>query len=153
MTSRSFSSRKPPLLSEAVELGWVRLMRSQRRIFESIERDLEAAGCPPLAWYDVMLELDRAEDGRLRPMEIEKRTLFAQPNLSRMIGRLEQEGLVRREAFSDDGRGHWVVITDKGRHERAAMWEVYGAAIQKHFGARLTNDQAEQLADLLGKLV
>ncbi len=153
MAHKSFSARKPPLLSEAVELGWVRLMRSQRRIFEAIERDLQAQGCPPLAWYDVMLELDRAEDGRLRPMEIEKRTLFAQPNLSRMIVRLEREGVVRREAFSEDGRGHWVVITEQGRAKRAAMWEVYGAAIQKHLGERLTGSDAEQLAGMLGKLV
>ncbi|MDQ6436690.1 helix-turn-helix domain-containing protein [Mesorhizobium sp. LHD-90] len=153
MSRRSFTTRKPALLSEVVELAWVRLMRSQRRIFESIERDLQAEGCPPLAWYDVMLELDRAEDGRLRPMEIERRTLFAQPNLSRMIARLEREGLVRREAFSDDGRGHWVVITEQGRRKRAAMWEIYGAAIEKHLGARLTDGEAEHLADLLAKLV
>lgn len=127
-------------------------MRNQRRVFESIEQDLKAAGFPPLAWYDVMLELDRAEEGRLRPQEIEKRTLFAQPNLSRMVDRLERDGLVRREAFHDDGRGQWVVITDAGRDKRAAMWSVYGAAIEKHFGAKLGEAKADQLAELLATL-
>ncbi|MGZ2382906.1 DNA-binding MarR family transcriptional regulator [Rhizobium brockwellii] len=70
---------------------------------------------PPLAWYDVLWELARSQDGMLRPYEIEERTLLAQYNLSRLIDRLEKESLVRREAFAEDGRGRWVVITDAGR--------------------------------------
>ena len=100
-----------------------------------------------------MLELDRAEEGRLRPFEIEQRTLFAQPNLSRMIDRLEREGLVRREAFRDDGRGQWVVITDAGRQKRAEMWGTYGAAIRRYLGDKLSEAEATTLAELLGKLV
>jgi len=140
-------------LSPAVERAWVALMRSQRRVFEAIEQDLKAAGLPPLAWYDVLLELDRAGQGRLRPYEIERRTLFAQYNLSRLIDRLEREGLVERQAYDEDGRGQWVVITREGRARRKAMWVVYGAAIQKHLGAGLDDAQATQVAELLGGLL
>ena len=80
-------------------------MRGQRRVFDAIERDLKQAGLPPLTVYDVLLELDRAEAGRLRPFELASRTLFPQPNLSRLIDRLENDGLVSREAFNKDGRG------------------------------------------------
>jgi len=152
MAHASFLSRRPKIIDESVELAWVGLMRSQRKIFEAIEQELKQAGLPPLAWYDVMLELDRAEEGRLRPFEIEQRTLFAQPNLSRMIDRLQREGLVRREAFRDDGRGQWVVITDAGRQKRAQMWETYGAAIRRHLGDKLSEGEAKALAELLGKL-
>ena len=92
MTHGSFKARRPKIIPEAVELASVGLMRSQRRIFDAIEQELKQAGLPPLGWYDVMLELDRAEEGRLRPFEIEQRTLFAQPNLSRMMDRLERRG-------------------------------------------------------------
>lgn len=152
MPHRSFRPRRPKIISEGVELAWVGLMRSQRKVFEAIEQELKLAGLPPLAWYDVMLELDRAEEGRLRPFEIEKQTLFAQPNLSRMIDRLERDGLVRREAVRDDGRGQWVVITEAGRQKRAQMWETYGAAIRRHLGDKLSESEATTLAALLGKL-
>jgi hypothetical protein len=33
------------------------------------------------------------------------------------------------------------------------MWPVYAAAIEAHFGAHLSETEAEQLARLLGKLV
>ena len=152
MAHGSFQARRPKIIPEAVELAWVGLMRSQRKIFDAIEQELKQAGLPPLGWYDVMLELDRAEEGRLRPFEIEQRTLFAQPNLSRMIDRLEREGLVRREAFRDDGRGQWVVITAAGRQKRAEIWETYGAAIRRHLGEKLSEGEATTLAELLGKL-
>ena len=82
----------------------------------------------------------------------EERTLLAQYNLSRLIDRLEREGLVKRETFDQDGRGRWVVITEKGRSVRAAMWDVYGRSIQAHVGERLGEDEAATLAALLSRL-
>ena len=50
-------SRNP---SEAVTRAWIRLNRARDRVLGAIEHDLKAGGCPPLAWYDVLLELSRA---------------------------------------------------------------------------------------------
>src|SRR3977135_1381041 len=87
-----------------------RLNRARDGGRSAIEQDLKAGGSPPLAWYDVLLELARAPDGRLRPFEIEKVTLLAQYNLSRLLDRLEKEGLVVRAPCDDDGRGPWAVL-------------------------------------------
>jgi DNA-binding MarR family transcriptional regulator len=152
MPDRTPAPQKPRPISHEVELAWVALMRGQRHVFDAIERDLKLAGFPPLAWYDVMLELDRAEGGRLRPFEIEKRTLFAQPNLSRLIDRLVRDGLVVRRKFDEDRRGQWIAITEAGRAKRAAMWSVYGGAIQKHLGRKLGNENSARLAELLKPL-
>jgi DNA-binding MarR family transcriptional regulator len=142
-------SRNP---SDAAVRAWTRLIRARDRVLGAIERDLKAADCPPLAWYDVLLELSRAADGQLRPFEIEKETLLAQYNLSRLLDRLESEGLVAREPCPDDARGHWVVITEKGRAMQARTWKVYSRAIQKHVGERLDDKAALTLAELLGRL-
>ncbi|MGG6895492.1 MarR family winged helix-turn-helix transcriptional regulator [Rhizobium sp. BR 315] len=139
-------------LHPSITRAWVRLMRAQQIVLEAIEQDLKAASVPPLGWYDVLLELSRAEDGRLRPYEIEQRTLLAQHNLSRLLDRMEKAGLVQREVFSEDGRGRWVIITDNGRTMQKRMWSVYAAAIQRHLGDKLDIAQADQLADLLAKL-
>jgi DNA-binding MarR family transcriptional regulator len=138
--------------SEAVIRAWTRLMRARDAVLGAIERDLKAAGLPPLAWYDVLLELSRAPGGRLRPFEIEKETLLAQYNLSRLIDRLEKENLIAREPCADDARGQWVVITDNGRAMQARAWKVYAKAIDKHVGAKLDDKAAAALADLLGRL-
>jgi DNA-binding MarR family transcriptional regulator len=142
-----------PAPSTNATQAWINLMRAQQRVLALIERDFKAAGLPGLGWYDVLWELSRANAGRLRPFEIEERTLLAQYNLSRLIDRLEREGLVERQTFDDDGRGRWVLITEKGRALRSAMWDVYAKAIAKHVGARLPDADAGQLADLLSRLL
>jgi DNA-binding MarR family transcriptional regulator len=138
--------------SDPVTKAWVRLIRAREIVLAAIERDLKAAGLPPLAWYDVLLELSRAE-GQLRPFEIEKATLLAQYNLSRLLDRLEKEGLISREPCADDARGQWVVITDSGRATQARIWKVYAKAIQKHVGEKLDDKAAEMLGQLLGRLI
>src|SRR5436305_5768834 len=120
--------------SEAVTEAWARLIRARETVVGAVERDLKAAGLAPLSWYDVLLELSRAPEGRLRPFEIEKETLLAQYNLSRLLDRLQKEGLIRREPCDEDGRGQWVVITEKGRALQARTWKVYARAIQEHVG-------------------
>ena len=133
--------------------AWVNLMRAQQRVLAAIERDFKAAGLPGLGWYDVLWELSRADRGRLRPFEIEERTLLAQYNLSRLIDRLEREGLVERQTFDKDGRGRWVLITEKGQALRSAMWDIYAKAIARHLGARLPEADAAQLSALLSRLL
>ena len=143
-------SRDP---SEVVVKAWARLIRARDTLVAAIEHDLKAAGLPPLAWYDVLLELSRAADGRLRPFEIEKETLLAQYNLSRLLDRLEKEGLIRREPCEDDARGQWVVITEKGKAAQARTWKVYSRSIQQHVGEKLDERSATALAGLLGRLI
>src|SRR3954464_7794877 len=128
--------------SDPVTKAWVRLIRAREIVLGAIERDLKAEALPPLAWYDILLELSRARDGRLRPFEIEKETLLAQYNLSRLLDRLEKEGLVTRKPCSDDGRGQWAVITEKGRAAQARTWKVYARAIEAHVGEKLDDKSA-----------
>jgi DNA-binding MarR family transcriptional regulator len=88
----------------------------------------------------------------LRQSVVQDRTQLAQYNLCRLVDRLEREGLVERRQCELDARNNVLVISAKGRTLRRAMWPVYASAIQEHLGARLSQAEAEQLAQLLGKL-
>jgi DNA-binding MarR family transcriptional regulator len=139
--------------AEATIRAWARLMRAQHRALNSVEGELKAAGLPPLAWYDVLLETERAGRDGLRPFELERAMLLAQYNLSRLVDRIEAAGYVERRPCADDGRGHLIAITDAGRAMRRRMWPVYGRAIEAAVGQRLSAKQATTLADLLGHLI
>jgi len=117
-----------------------------------IEAELKQAGFPPLAWYDVLLSLKRGEGGRCTPREIEHEVLFEQYNLSRLLDRMEAEGLVRRIPYPGDRRRQLIEITEDGRALQRRMWAVYGPAISRHIGSKLDGREAEQLGALLGKL-
>jgi DNA-binding MarR family transcriptional regulator len=142
----------PPDAHSPDVTAWARLMRAQRHLLSAVEGELKAAGMPPLGWYDLLLELRRAGDDGLRPLELEKRLLLAQHNVSRQIDRLEAAGLAARFPCPADGRGQMVVATEAGRDLLARMWPVYRAAIRRHVGDRLTKPEAEALGALLAKL-
>ncbi|MER9305052.1 MarR family transcriptional regulator [Mesorhizobium sp. M0293] len=136
---------------EAIK-AWARLMRVSRQLMESAEEALKAAGLPPLAWYDVLHELAEAGEGGLRPFQLIERTLFAQYNISRLLARLEADGLVEKLPAADDGRGQTIRITLKGRETRRQMWAVYGRSIAELVGAKLSADELTMVSALLGRL-
>ncbi|RUU79385.1 MarR family winged helix-turn-helix transcriptional regulator [Mesorhizobium sp. M7A.F.Ca.MR.362.00.0.0] len=136
---------------EAIK-AWARLMRVSRQLMESAEEALKAAGLPPLAWYDVLHELAEAGEGGLRPFQLIERTLFAQYNISRLLARLEADGLVEKLTVADDGRGQTIRITAKGRETRRQMWAVYGRSITELVGVKLSADELTRVSALLGRL-
>jgi DNA-binding MarR family transcriptional regulator len=138
--------------SEASIQAWARLVRVSGALLDAVEAELKAAGFPALAWYDALLELDRAPEGRLRPFELERHMLLPQYSTSRLIDRLEKAGLAQRQDCPIDGRGLHVAITDAGRTLRARMWPAYAAAIERHVGSKIGCTDAQKLAELLGRL-
>lgn len=141
--------KSPP--PEAV-IAWGRLMRVSRQLVEKTEYVLKAGGLPPLAWYDVLHELAEAGEGGLRPFELIDRVLLAQYNVSRLLARLEADGLLEKLPVSDDGRGQTVRITPSGREMRRRIWAVYGASIAELMSDKLSAKELETLAALLGRL-
>ena len=136
---------------EAIK-AWARLMRVSRQLVESAEDALNEGGLPPLAWYDVLHELAEAGEGGLRPFQLIERTLFAQYNISRLLARIEADGLVEKLPVADDGRGQTIRITAKGRETRRRMWAVYGGSIAELVGAKLSADELKMMSALLGRL-
>lgn len=141
--------RKPS--PEATE-AWSRLMRVQSRVLSAVEQDLKKAGFPPLAWYDALFELSRAEGGEMRPVELERQMLIPQYSTSRLIDRLVEEGLAVRRECKRDKRGQYVEITPAGRELQKSMWSAYAAAIERHIGSKLSDADAATLSGLLDRL-
>jgi len=137
----------------AVMAAWIALHRTSRALLDRVEADLKAAGLPPLSWYDVLLEVDRARDRPLRQGELGARMLLAKHGISRLVDRLERDGLIARQPCPEDQRGHLIVITAAGRALKQRMWTVYGASLSRHFGDRLPAGDAARLASLLPPLV
>ena len=139
--------------SDMTVTAWARLHKAQARALDAVETDLKTKGHPPLAWYDVLLELKREENGTLRPLELEKRLLLKQHNVSRLIDRMEQKNLLKRLPFAEDGRGQLVAITEQGQDMLRRMWPTYRTSLQDHVGSKLNNSEMAKLAALLQRLL
>ena len=139
--------------SDTTVQAWARLLRAHQIALASVEKALKNDNLPPLIWYDVLLELERAGDKGLRPFELERELLLPQYGVSRLIERIEKAGHLKRETCEDDGRGQHLAITTAGRELRRRMWPVYGQAIEDAVGTKLTSTQARNISELLARLI
>ncbi len=134
------------------QAAWVALMKTSRRLLEVVEAALKSAGLPPLAWYDALLEFEKAGNEGVRPFELKTRLLLPQYGTSRLLDRMVNAELVERLDCEDDGRGQIVRISEKGRSVRKTMWPVYARFLSEEVGAKLTSGESIQLVKLLSKL-
>ena len=144
---------KPKGSTSPQDRAWALLLAVNSTLLERIEASLAAAALPPLAWYDVLWELEKAPEGRLRMHEIAHRIVLSRSNLTRLADRLETAGLIAREPCPDDRRGAYCVITRAGRHMRARMWPVYQKQIGELFAAHLSAPEAESMVRALQRIL
>ena len=149
---RSLRVVREGVLEQGREEAWRALITAHAAAVERIERGLLEAGLPPLSWYDVLLELSAAPGCRLRMHELARAVVLSRSGLTRLVDRLEKAGLLHREPDSKDGRGSFAVLTDGGARMREKMWPVYARGITKHFGAHLSDEEAEVLTRALGRV-
>lgn len=116
--------------------GWRLFFETALAIVDIVDAELQAGHGLTLRWYDVLVHLDEAEEG-LRMNELAARILSSKSGLTRVVDRMDEAGLVRRERPADDRRVVKVLITPKGRDELRAAREIHHATIQRHFAEHL----------------
>ena len=139
-------------LSET-ELGaWRSFLRAHAQVTRKLEAELVAEHDLPLPSYDVLLQLAESPARRLRMTELADRVLISRSGLTRLVDRLEREGLVQRAACPNDARGTHAVLTEAGlaRLRGAAPTHLRGVA--EHVTRRLTDEEVGQLFHLMSKL-
>jgi DNA-binding MarR family transcriptional regulator len=141
--------QQPTLPKDPVQRAWVALQRFGPALLERVEAQLRDAGLPPLEWYDVLWAIER--EGPQRQRDLAGHMLLARYSISRLVDRLEADGLVERRDCPNDARGQMVHISQAGLKLRKEMWTTYGKAIRDAL-APLTEKEALQLAALLVKL-
>ena len=105
-----------------------------------------------LKWMCTQCDSACVHVGAAFSLVLEEKMLLPQYSMSRLVDRMEAAGYVQRATCPGDGRSQHVVITPAGRALQKKMWDVYGAAIDRHVGEKLTKKEAASLCDLLGKL-
>ena len=149
-TPKRASDRESDKTTGAV---WPLFLTAHAVLVERVETRLAEAGQPPLAWYDVLWALERAEGGRVRLSELAERIVLSRSNMTRLIDRLEQAGLVGRERSQEDGRGSYAILTPAGKEQRAKMWPVYRAAISTLFETHLQPAEARVMNLVLRRIL
>jgi DNA-binding MarR family transcriptional regulator len=132
--------------------AWRALLETHAAVTELLARELVAERGLPLSRYDVLLNLAEAPGGRLRMQELSESVLLSKSGLSRLVDRMEEAGLVRRERCEDDRRGWFTVLTEQGRSALRRAAPIHLRGIQEHFARHLDDEEARVLATALARV-
>ena len=130
------------------ELGaWRGLLRVHAGMTKALDAELVRAHGLPLSSYEVLLFLADAPDGRLRMSELAEGVLLSRSGLTRLVDRMERDGLLRRERCPDDARGYNAAITGKGRRAvPAGAAHPISEGVRQRFLASLSAEDLRALA-------
>jgi DNA-binding MarR family transcriptional regulator len=129
--------------------AWRGIVFTNARVLREVSRDLEAGQGLSLATLDVLSRLYDAPDRQLRMQELQDRLLFTYSGVTRLVDRIEHDGLVRRERVPTDRRGVYAVLTDEGARTYERGIAQHRADVERVFASRLTPPQHQAVADAL----
>jgi len=128
------------------------LLETNARLARSLGVELESECSLPLAWFEVLLQLRRSPDGRLKMNRIADAIVHSTGGTTRLIDRLEQSGFVERQLCPTDRRAIHVAITAQGNAKLDEALGVHLEYLDDRLGARLSDEERGTLTALLTKL-
>jgi DNA-binding MarR family transcriptional regulator len=128
--------------------AWSALVAVYQSVLHDVVRALENDAGLDSGVFSALAYLARGEpSGHMRLSRLQElmHPRYSQPGLSRLVQRMEADGLVERRADPDDGRATTLVMTRAARARFAKADAVYAAALREEFGRHLTAAQAQAL--------
>jgi len=136
-----------------VELeAWRSFLRAHARVTRLLDAELTAECDLPLGSYEVLLHLNEAPGRTMRMTELADRVLLSRSGLTRLVDRMEADGLIRRESCPSDARGTNAVLTDLGLARLKDAAPIHLRGVREHVIDLLSPEEIAILADALGRV-
>jgi DNA-binding MarR family transcriptional regulator len=129
---------------------WLRLFSCSRLIENDIRRHLNGEFQFSLPRFDILAQLDRADDGLVLG-EVSKRLMVSAGNITSLVEGLVKTGHITRTTSTGDRRAQVIRLTDKGRREFRRMAKVHGDWIAAYF-EHMSQKDIDRLMELLATL-
>jgi DNA-binding MarR family transcriptional regulator len=135
------------------ELGaWRGLLRVHADMTKALDAELMSEHDLPLSSYEVLLLLCDSPEGRMRMSELADGALLSRSGLTRLVDRMEGDGLLRRVRCEDDQRGYFAEITDDGRELFARARRTHLDGVRERFLDHLSSEEQRALAAMWEKV-
>ena len=131
--------------------AWEALFRAQVSVLRQLNTEFPSSELS-LNEYDVLFNLSRQQEWRLRLRDLNRHLLLTQPSVSRLVDRLVQRGLVVKQSDPGDGRGTIVCLTEAGFDLFKRVAVLHAESIRNRVGGILDANELRQLTVLTEKL-
>jgi DNA-binding MarR family transcriptional regulator len=136
-----------------LEFGaWGGFLRTHAKLVRELDDELVAAHGLSLSSYDVLVTIESAPDRRVRMSELADAVLLSRSGLTRLVGRLVDQGLLERVGCENDARGAYAVLTDAGRRRLGEARGTHLRGIRERFLDRLDDSEQRQLDRIWSRL-
>ena len=146
MVARTTHTEEWLKLSQEERKGWLGFLRVHTLVMRELDEELKEKHGLALSSYDVLLQVGRTPDGRIQMFELADAVQLSRSGLTRLVERLEREGLLERER-GPDPRTVFATITDPGLERLAEATPTHLAGVRRLFLEPLSKEQLEGLAD------
>lgn len=134
-------------LDERELRAWRGLLRAHASMCKALDAELEAVHGLPLTTYEVLMYMHDAPNRKMRMCDLADCILLSRSGLTRLIDRLQRDGLVARQSCTSDARGAYAVLTDEGVKTLEAARATHLAGVRRLFLSRFTPAEQELLGD------
>jgi DNA-binding MarR family transcriptional regulator len=142
-----------PSANEETLLAWYYLLQVSNRVIRSFEDRFDALHRTSAREFDVLINLGNAPGKRLRMTALANATVLSSGGLTRLVSRLEERGLVRREQDPVDARAFFAVLTEAGEEQLVAMRVTHDRIVAELVGTHLAPAEAATLRGLLERVL
>jgi DNA-binding MarR family transcriptional regulator len=140
------------LLNEEELAAWRGMLRAHAELTKELDAELAREHNLPLSSYEVLLFLADAPEGRMRMAELADSVLLSRSGLTRLVDRLQREGLLKRERCDSDARGYFAEVTPKGRRLFDEARRTHLDGVRARFLSRFSRDELRAMGALWQKL-
>lgn len=135
-----------PSTADAGLEAWELLLRTHAALIPVFNEALQSKAKLPLSWYDVLLELARAPESRLRMSVLGERVVLSRSQVSRIVDEMVSAGLAEKTPDPDDARSTLAVLTPAGTRAFRKAAAIYVRVIDDHFSKHLNPAQQQSIA-------
>ena len=128
--------------------AWRGTLQVHAEVMRALDAEMRAEHGMPVSSYEVLMFLADAPDHRLRMGEIADRVLLSRSGLTRLVDRLERDGLIERKSCEDDARGAFAVLTPAGREKLTIARRTHLEGVRRHFLEHLSDEELDALGDV-----
>jgi len=129
------------------------IVRVHRQLNDALEHELEQSVGIPLVFFDVLIHVGAAPEGRLTMSTLSTDVALTTGGVTRLVDRMAEAGLVARQNCPNDRRSIHVVLTPEGQAVLGRAIAAHIDAIDRHLMAHLDEGDRTDLAALLSKVL
>ena len=138
---------------QPVELdAFTRLMRAHNVLRRELDAEVLRPRGLTINDFEALMHISKADEQRLRRIDLVEKLMLTPSGVTRLLEGLQEAGLVENVHCESDARVTWAQLTPDGIELLDCVGVTHAERLRALFRDTLSEDEVEQLSELLGRL-